>query len=196
MPQEISPSALFPPQRPPSVVGRLGREKRKRVRATSPRLPLFDYGYPLGASADERGELDNRGAEMIWNERRKLFKQVRIDLEARLIITLLFKCEGEISLCYRSNETSSLLSRTQWHRVNSKPVTRSPKDDTSLGTLSQVGHSLLLTAEERIHMMIKLILCPLWIVKAPCICCPRWRSSVDTGCILSLSREPKFKNAS
>ena len=100
MPQEISVSALFPPQRPPSVVGRLGREKRKkRARATSPRA------CQAGASADERRQCDNRGAEMIRNN---MFIQVRIDLEARLIITLLFKCEVEISWCYRSNETSSV----------------------------------------------------------------------------------------
>ena len=108
MPQEISASvsALFPPQRPPSVLGRLGREKRKRGEVA--RLLFFDYGYQAEASADERGECDKRGAEMNWNKRRTLFVQVRIDLEARLIITLLFKCEVEISWCYRSNETSSV----------------------------------------------------------------------------------------
>ena len=37
-----------------------------------------------------------------------MFIQVRIDLEARLIITLLLKCEVEKSWCYRSNETSSV----------------------------------------------------------------------------------------
>ena len=96
MPQEISPSALFPPQRPPSVVGRLGSEKRKkRPRDLPARLLLFDYGYQAGASANKRGQCDNRSAETIRNKRRTLFIKVRIDLEARLIITLLFKCEVE-----------------------------------------------------------------------------------------------------
>ena len=66
MPQEISVSALFQPQRPPSVVGRLGSEKRKKRPLDLPaRWLLFDYGYQARASADERGECDNRGAEMI-----------------------------------------------------------------------------------------------------------------------------------
>ena len=43
---------------------------------------------------------------MISNKHRTLFIQVRIDLVARLIITLTFKSEGEISWCYRSNQTS------------------------------------------------------------------------------------------
>ena len=67
MPQEISISALFPPQRPPRAVGRLGREKRKRARATSPRACYFlimDTNQ-AEASADERGQCDKRGAEMI-----------------------------------------------------------------------------------------------------------------------------------
>ena len=79
-----------------------GKKKKKRARATSRRA------CQAGASADERRQCDNRGAEMIRNKRRTLFIQVRIDLEARLIITLLFKCEVEISWCYRSNETSSV----------------------------------------------------------------------------------------
>ena len=56
MPQEISVSALFPPQRPPSVVGTLGREKRKKARAGDlpTRLLRFDYGYQAGTSEDER----------------------------------------------------------------------------------------------------------------------------------------------
>ena len=58
-------SALFPPQRPLCVVGRLGREKES-ARPTSPRCCyFFDYGYQAGNSADEKGECDNRGAEMI-----------------------------------------------------------------------------------------------------------------------------------
>ena len=96
MPQEICTSALFPPQGPPSVVGRLGREKRKRARATSPRACYFLI------MDTKREPLRMRevsatigGAEMIRNRRRTLFIQVRIDLEARLIITLLFKCEVE-----------------------------------------------------------------------------------------------------
>lgn len=43
---------------------------------------------------------------------------------------------------------------------------------TRVGFLSHIGHSLLRTAEERIHM-IKLILSPDWIGSAPCLCCPR-----------------------
>ena len=65
MPQEISVSALFQPQRPPSVVGRLGREKRKRARDLPARLLLFHYGYPAGPFVDEGGQCDKRGAEMI-----------------------------------------------------------------------------------------------------------------------------------
>ena len=38
----------------------LGREKRERAR-----LLRFDYGYQAGASEDERGQCDKRGAEMI-----------------------------------------------------------------------------------------------------------------------------------
>ena len=72
--------------------GEAGERKKKKAPA---RLLLFDYGYQAGASADERGQCDNRGAEMIRNKRRTLFIKVRIDLEARLIITLLFKCEVE-----------------------------------------------------------------------------------------------------
>ena len=79
-----------------------GKKEKKRARVTSRRA------CQAGASADERRQCDNRGAEMIRNKRRTLFIQVRIDLEARLIITLLFKCEVEISWCYRSNETSSV----------------------------------------------------------------------------------------
>ena len=86
-----------------------GKKEKKRARATSRRACYFlTDGYPAGASEDERGQCDKRGAEMIRNKRRTLFIQVRIDLEARLIITLLFKCEVEISWCYRSNETSSV----------------------------------------------------------------------------------------
>ena len=40
------------------------------------------------------------------NKHRTLFIQVRIDLVARLIITLTFTSEGEISWCYRSNQIS------------------------------------------------------------------------------------------
>ena len=58
-------SVLFPPQRPLCVVGRLGREKRERAADVSARLLFFDYGYQARASADERGQCDNRGAEMI-----------------------------------------------------------------------------------------------------------------------------------
>ena len=58
-------SALFPPQRPLCVVGRLGREKRERAADVSARLLFFYYGYQTGNSADEKGECDNRGAEMI-----------------------------------------------------------------------------------------------------------------------------------
>ena len=90
-------------------MGRLESEKRKkRPRDLPAHLLLLDYGYQAAASADERGQCDNGGAEMIRNKRRTLFIKVRIDLEARLIITLLFKCEVEISWCYRSNETSSV----------------------------------------------------------------------------------------
>ena len=62
--------------------------------------------YQAGTTADERGECDNRGAEMIWNKCRTLFIQVIIALVARLIITLTLKSEGEIPRCYRSNQTS------------------------------------------------------------------------------------------
>ena len=68
MPQEISVSALFQPQRPPSVVGRLGEGEwgeKARARDLPARLLLFDYGYPAGAFADETGQCDKRGAEMI-----------------------------------------------------------------------------------------------------------------------------------
>ena len=72
VPQEISVSALFQPQRPPSVVGRLGGGgggggEKARARDFPARLLLFDYGYPAGASAfaDETGQCDKRGAEMI-----------------------------------------------------------------------------------------------------------------------------------
>jgi len=58
-------SALFPPQRPLCVVGRLGREKRKRAADVPARLLFFDCGYQAGTPADERGECDNRGAEII-----------------------------------------------------------------------------------------------------------------------------------
>ena len=100
------PSVLFPPQRPLCIVGRLGREKRERAADVSALLLFFDYGYQAGTTADERGECDNRGAEIIWNKRRTLFIQVRIALMARLIITLTLKSEGEILRCYRSNQTS------------------------------------------------------------------------------------------
>ena len=42
---------------------------------------------------------------MIRNKRKTLFIQVRIDLVARLIITLTLKSEGEIPWCHRSNQT-------------------------------------------------------------------------------------------
>ena len=42
---------------------------------------------------------------MIRNKRKTLFIQVRIDLVARLIITLTLKSGGEIPWCYRSNQT-------------------------------------------------------------------------------------------
>ena len=99
-------SVLFPPQRPLWVVGRLEREKWKRAADVSALLLFFDYGYQAGTPADERGECDKRGAEIIWNKRRTLSIQVRIDLVARLIITLTHKSEGEISWCYRSKQTS------------------------------------------------------------------------------------------
>ena len=79
------------------------RARDRRLRAVA---IFFDYEYQAGTSADERGECDNRGAEMIWNKRRTLFIQVRIDHVARLIITLTLKSEGEIPWCYRSNQTS------------------------------------------------------------------------------------------
>ena len=109
MSREVSVSALFASRRPLQCRGEAG-EGKKKVRGRRPRALaiLFDYGYPARAFADERGQCDNRDAEMIWNKRRTLFIQVRIDLEARLIITLLFKCDGEISWCYLSNETSSV----------------------------------------------------------------------------------------
>ena len=77
--------------------------KKESARPTSQR---GDYGYQARASADERGECDNRGAEIIWNKRRTLFIQAVIALIARLIITLTLKSEGEIPRCYRSNQTS------------------------------------------------------------------------------------------
>ena len=81
--------------------------KKESARPPSPRCCyFFYYGYQAGASEDEKGECDNRGAEMIWNKRRTLFIQVRIALVARLIITLTLKSEGEIPWCYRSNQTS------------------------------------------------------------------------------------------
>ena len=46
--------------------GEVGEGKKKAPAHELPaRLPLFDYGYPAGAFADERGQCDNRGAEMI-----------------------------------------------------------------------------------------------------------------------------------
>ena len=41
--------------------------KKESARGTSPRAfaILFDYGYPARAFADERGQCDNRSAEMI-----------------------------------------------------------------------------------------------------------------------------------
>ena len=111
MSREVSVSALFPPRRPLLCHGEAG-EGKKKVRGRRPRaLVTFWLWIPseiARAFADERGQCDKRGAEMIWNKRRTLLIQVRIDLEARLIITLLFKCEGEISWCYLSNETSSV----------------------------------------------------------------------------------------
>ena len=98
--------ALFPPQRPLCVVGRLEREKWKRAAEVCKRLLVFYYGYQAGTPADERGQCDKRGAEMIRNKRRTLSIKVRIDLVARLIITLTHKSEGEISWCYRSKQTS------------------------------------------------------------------------------------------
>ena len=81
--------------------------KKESARPTSPRCCyFFDYGYQAGNSADEKGECDNRGAEMIWNKCRTLFIQVIIALVARLIITLTLKSEGDIRRCYRSNQTS------------------------------------------------------------------------------------------
>ena len=47
------------------VVGRLEREKRKCAGDVPARLLLFDYGYPARAFAEERGQCDNRDAEMI-----------------------------------------------------------------------------------------------------------------------------------
>ena len=58
-------SALFPPQRPLCIVGRLGREKREHAADASALLLFFDYGYQAGTTTDERGECDNRGAEII-----------------------------------------------------------------------------------------------------------------------------------
>lgn len=56
--------------------------------------------------------------------------------------------------------------------VNPSPV---PTEGTSLGCASHIGQSLLRTVEERIQI-IKFILSPVWIGKAPCICWPLWRS--------------------
>ena len=58
-------SVLFPPQRPLCIVGRLEREKRERATDVSALLLFFYYGYQAGTTADEKGECDNRGAEMI-----------------------------------------------------------------------------------------------------------------------------------
>ena len=79
---------------------------KKSTRDVPTRLLLFDHGYPAGTSAEESSRYHKRGLEMIWNKRRTLFIQVRIDLVARLIITLTLKSEGEIPWCYRSNQTS------------------------------------------------------------------------------------------
>ena len=79
------------------------RARDRRLRAVA---IFFNYGYQAGTTADEKGECDNRGAEMIWNKCRTLFIQVIIALVARLIITLTLKSEGEIPRCYRSNQTS------------------------------------------------------------------------------------------
>ena len=50
----------------PRVVGRAGEgKKRARAHDLLARLLRFDYGYQAGASADERGQCDKRGAEMI-----------------------------------------------------------------------------------------------------------------------------------
>lgn len=50
--------------------------------------------------------------------------------------------------------------------VNPSPV---PTEGTSLGCASHIGQSLLRTVEERIQI-IKFILSPVWIGKAPCMC--------------------------
>jgi len=42
-------------------LGEAGEGKKKAPAL----LLLFDYGYPAGAFADERGQCDKRGAEMI-----------------------------------------------------------------------------------------------------------------------------------
>ena len=50
----------------PRVVGRAGEgKKRARAHDLPARLLRFDYGYQAGASEDERGQCDKRGAEMI-----------------------------------------------------------------------------------------------------------------------------------
>ena len=85
----------------------VGRQKRKRPSDVPTGLLLCDYGYPAKRlCGGERLVRQKRGAEMIWNKHRTLFIRVRIDLVARLIITLTLTSEGEISWCYRSNQTS------------------------------------------------------------------------------------------
>ena len=77
---------------------------KKKARSRRPHALATTQQEPLRRR--EVSATKKRGAEMIWNKRRTLFIQVRIDLVARLIITLTPKSEGEISWCYRSNPTS------------------------------------------------------------------------------------------
>ena len=104
MPQNIFVSALFPPQRPLLCRGeakKTARERRPHGLAT-----LWLWIPSKSLCGGERLVRQKRGAQMIWNKHRTLFIRVRIDLAARLIITLIFTSEGEISWCYCSNQTS------------------------------------------------------------------------------------------
>ena len=104
MPQKIFIRALFPPQRPLLCRGEAKKKARERRSHGFATLCLWIPGKSL--CGEERLVRQKRGREMIWNKHRTLFIQVRIDLVARLIITLTFTSEGEISWCYLSNQTS------------------------------------------------------------------------------------------
>lgn len=107
-PGEISISALFPPRRPLLCRGKAG-EGKKKARGRRPRaLATFSLSIPSGSRCGwERSVRQKRRG----NDHTTLFIQVRIDLVARLIITLTFKSEGEIPWCYPRSNQNSLVKR-------------------------------------------------------------------------------------